>query len=70
MNKRNFTIGDFESLIDVQPKADVVEVRHGCWYKAKDGYTRCSLCDSRGSAIKARYCHHCGAKTDGKGEGE
>lgn len=33
----------------------------GKWVKSKDGYTRCDQCGSRGSAIKARFCHHCGA---------
>lgn len=33
----------------------------GEWVKSKDGYTRCDQCGSRGSAIKARFCHHCGA---------
>ena len=36
-------------------------VKKGKWIKHKDGYYRCSECGSRGSAIKAHYCHHCGA---------
>ena len=40
------------------------EERHGRWIKAKDGYHRCSVCNSRGSAVKAHYCHHCGTKMD------
>lgn len=32
----------------------------------KDGYYRCSECGSRGSAIKAHYCHHCGADMRGE----
>ena len=39
----------------------VVVREKGEWRKAKDGYTRCSVCNSRGSAVKAHYCHHCGA---------
>lgn len=38
---------------------------HGEWVKSKDGYTRCDQCGSRGSAIKARFCHHCGAEMRG-----
>lgn len=38
----------------------------GKWVKSKDGYTRCDQCGSRGSAIKARFCHHCGAEMRGK----
>ena len=34
----------------------------GKWIKHKDGYYRCSECGSRGSAIKAHYCHHCGSR--------
>ena len=34
----------------------------GHWIKSKDGYMRCDKCGSRGSAIKARFCHHCGAR--------
>ena len=37
----------------------------GKWVKSKDGYTRCDKCGSRGSAIKARFCHHCGADMRG-----
>lgn len=37
----------------------------GRWIKTKDGYMRCDQCGSRGSAIKARYCHHCGAEMKG-----
>ena len=38
----------------------------GKWIKSKDGYFRCDKCGSRGSAIKARFCHHCGADMRGK----
>ena len=42
--------------------APTVEERpHGKWVKSKDGYTRCDQCGSRGNAIKANFCHHCGA---------
>ena len=34
----------------------------GHWIKSKDGYMRCDKCGSRGSAIKARFCHHCGRR--------
>ena len=39
-----------------------LEPKTGHWIKSKDGYMRCDQCGSRGSAIKARFCHHCGAK--------
>lgn len=43
-------------------KALEQEPKTGHWTKSKDGYMRCDQCGSRGSAIKARFCHHCGAK--------
>ena len=39
----------------------------GHWIKSKDGYMRCDQCGSRGSAIKSRFCHHCGAKMESEG---
>lgn len=49
-----------KQLPPVQPKR-----QPGEWIKHKDGYFRCSRCGSRGSAIKAHYCHHCGADMRG-----
>lgn len=40
------------------------EPKTGHWIKSKDGYMRCDKCGSRGSAIKARFCHHCGARME------
>lgn len=51
------------------PAADVVPVRYSSWVRSEDGYMRCRLCGSRASAIKARYCHHCGALMDKDGDG-
>ena len=65
-NVENYCEGLYEAteLIDNLPTIEAEPVRHGHWIKSKDGYHRCSVCESRGSAIKARYCHHCGAKMD------
>ena len=66
-------------LIDIQPTADVQEVKHGKWIKDErerrdDGEIYdycCSLC--KGQAVKGEYnnndlftdfCPHCGAKMD------
>ena len=49
------------NLMDVLEK-QMQEPKTGHWIKSKDGYMRCDQCGSRGSAIKARFCHHCGAK--------
>ena len=48
---------DVASLPSVRPQEQT-----GKWIKSKDGYMRCDQCGSRGSDIKARFCHHCGAK--------
>lgn len=40
------------------------ERKTGKWIRGKDGYIRCDKCGSRGSAIKAHYCHHCGARME------
>jgi rubrerythrin len=55
------------------PTADVVEVRHGKWYKGDmptyGGY-KCSVCELNTVEYNKPYCPNCGAKMDGKGEGE
>lgn len=49
-------------LLKNNEEVPTVEERpHGKWVKSKDGYTRCDQCGSRGNAIKANFCHHCGA---------
>lgn len=50
-----------ENIIDELPSVRPQE-QTGHWIKSKDGYMRCDQCGSRGSAIKARFCHHCGAR--------
>ena len=53
--------------------ADVVEVRHGYWIGVNWGdFDRCSVCGcSVGrQQFKYHYCPKCGAKMDGKGDGE
>ena len=65
--------------INFIPAADVVEVRHGEWVKRNDGvcyWYECSACGDRppkndwGHEHHSDYCPNCGAKMDGKGEGE
>lgn len=69
-----------ESLIQKQPAADVVEVRHGKWkLKQYEGgildgeiYDECSICEYQRFFDDIRfktafnYCPNCGAKMDGK----
>ena len=74
------------SCMFFKPAADVAEVRLGVWLDYADKYDRgmdlrCSICGNRASnfvggtedwwdSYKPNYCPHCGAKMDGKGEGE
>ena len=69
---------------DYKPAADVVEVRHGVWeLHGNDDDIGCSYFCSKcganydedwfyehGYFIQFNYCPNCGAKMDGKGEGE
>lgn len=63
-------------IIEKQPTADVVEVRHGEWETIPD-YSRslttyrhiCSVCKTTYKDIRPHghnYCHVCGAKMDGE----
>ena len=58
------------------PTADVVEVRHGRWINDGEDWfcNRCNhnaLCDKMtGVQVASAICPNCGAKMDGKGEGE
>ena len=71
------------AVYESAPAADVVEVRHGEWIPIEyDGYAdgypvwdlwECSVCqeEHRGDEdTLTPYCPNCGAKMDGKGEGE
>lgn len=50
------------------PAADVAEVRHGTWIK-HNSYVECPFCGAM-PYNNSNYCPKCGAKMDGKGEGE
>ncbi len=69
-----------EKCVHFKNKADVVEVRHGHWFLldecANEG-VYCSVCHKKvyrtqyaNQKIKSAYCPNCGAKMDGKGDGE
>lgn len=70
-------IVDIRGLINAQPTADVVEVKHGRWEPVLDGVWnlptpvlsgwRCSEC-GRTEQEKEPYCN-CGARTDGESDG-
>ena len=63
--------------VESAPAADVVEVRHGEWERAINqkhsakwsSKVACSVCRCQGYE-RYHYCPYCGAKMDGKGEGE
>ena len=76
-------------VINEQPTADVVEVRHGEWVdrygnKYDNHLYDCSECHAEALLVTlydelgspkivqdlSLYCPNCGAKMDGKGEGE
>ena len=74
-------IAAIKSIIDDIPAADVEEVRHGKWIKDAtkrrgDGEIYdycCSECQGEAyegsygnNDVFSAYCHHCGAKMDGK----
>lgn len=64
------------ALIDRQPAADVVEVRHGRWIGTHDGfyYTySCSECgyealyeENTTDQVCSKHCPNCGAKMEGE----
>ena len=66
----DYLMGYLQGCKDTRDKinASTVERPQGEWIKSKDGYFRCDQCGSRGSAIKARFCHHCGAQMKGGAE--
>lgn len=52
------------------PVADVAPVVHSCWVEKKcttGNYFECANChkpDNKCTAVRGRYCWHCGAKMD------
>ena len=62
-------------ILNQCPTADVVEVRHGAWRFHRDGSGTCNQCGGTAKNVWdydswQHYCGRCGAKMDGKGEGE
>ena len=59
-------------IIDRQPTADVVEVKHGEWIvvgrtKGMSAILKCSYCGRvRKGHGRSNYCPDCGAKMDGE----
>ena len=58
------------AIVDAQPTADVVEVRHGRWKNGGNGlYDTCSACEKEiYLAIPMNYCPECGARMDKEDE--
>lgn len=53
-------------VIEAEPTADVVEVKHGKWVEKPqaDGLNGCSICGIMRFG-ESNYCPNCGAKMDG-----
>ena len=60
------------AIVDAQPAADVVEVRHGRWKNGGNGlYDTCTACGEEiYLAIPMNYCPLCGARMDKEEEHE
>ena len=73
--KQNFCVNDVLHCVYDAPAADVVEARHGEW-EVRGQDVCCSVCGGEsaynpfGASKFSIYCPNCGAKMDGKGEGE
>ena len=50
------------AIVDEQPAADVVEVRHARWIK-HEGYDECEACHAK-AIYGSNYCPSCGALMD------
>ena len=72
---------DVVDALEGVPAADVSEVQYGCWRVIENRLhldVKCSVCNSSFYVYKqgqyridqSNYCPNCGAKMDGKGEGE
>ena len=71
-----FSESEIEALVECEPTADVVEVKHGYWKEApytnawgKAIHMECSVCGEEFSVTEnarpyERYCRNCGAKMD------
>ena len=58
------------NILDNQPTADAVEVKHGEWNLHPDGSGTCNLCGRTQKSVwdfdnVQTYCGKCGAKMDG-----
>ena len=60
------------AIVDAQPTADVVEVRHGRWENGGNGlYDTCTACGEEiYLAIPMNYCPLCGARMGKEDEHE
>ena len=65
--------GKFQHWVEIQPAADVVEVRHGQWIRKEDDscyWYECSECGEKlaktqwGNDYFSAYCPNCGTLMD------
>lgn len=71
--QEQFDYRAFKSIVESQPTADVVEVKHGKWQEERwcDNFQHtCSLCHStvrvHPQSVAYKYCPYCGAIMDGE----
>jgi hypothetical protein len=59
------------AIINQFPTFEATPVVHGWWILREDGYC-CSNCDIQAiyTGVELKYCPNCGAKMDGRSEGE
>ena len=77
-NDWGFGRENVRDVIRSVPAADVAPVVHGKWAPSEEnpGFLVCSACgdcyvvDEWADGKKWRYCPNCGAKMDGRGEGD
>ena len=71
------TVSYVESIIQKQPAADAVPVRHGRWEMRPTGMETdtgpeykayCTVCNEPNKQYQPPYCPHCGAKMGLEGE--
>lgn len=66
-------IAAVQAYVGGMPAADVAPVVHGKWISngiSGSMLSGCSVCGYTCGAYSFQYCPNCGAKMDGKGEGD
>ena len=64
--------GKFQHWVEIQPAADVAEVRHGRWIASHGEFCACSICKYPVYVgwNQTNYCPNCGAYMMGENNGK